>query len=260
MALTPKNNSSDTPEKPTLSPEDEVALREIDEAVRQDDAAEFAKTYGVAILSVLTIVLVGLGGYLFWNSQVEAGLEAQSEEIISVIDHAQSEDFTSVETLTTPLLDAETAGVRTSARLLQAATAIETDDPARAVELYAQVASDEAAPQALRDMARLREVATNYDERDPDDIISKLSDLAQPGNPFFGSAAEMTAMAHLEAGNFEEAGALFATIAKDENAPESLRDRALQMTGQLGVDAVENVEELLEGQGVAPQAEGPLAP
>lgn len=260
MALTPKNNNSDTPDTPKLSAEDEVALREIDEAVRQDDAAEFVKTYGVAIGSVLAIVLLSLGGYLFWNSQVEAGLEAQSEEIISVIDHAQSEDFASVKALTIPLLDTETAGVRTSARLLQAAAAIETDDPARAVELYAQVAGDDEAPQALRDVARLREVATNYDEREPEDIIAKLSDLTQPGNPFFGSAAEMTAIAHLEAGNREEAGALFATIAKDENAPQSLRDRALQMTGQLGVDAVENVEELLEEQGVGSQGGGQAGP
>ena len=94
---TPSNpNDSDTPE---LSAEDEIVMREIDEAVRKDDAAEFLQKYGVAIGSVLTVFLLGLGGYLFWNSQVEAGLEAESEQIINVLDYAQAEDFPSVKDL-----------------------------------------------------------------------------------------------------------------------------------------------------------------
>jgi hypothetical protein len=57
-------------------------------------------------------------------------------------------------------------------------------------------------------------------------------------------------MAHLEAGNKAEAGKLFADIAKDEDQPESLRSRARQMAGLLGVDAIVDVEKLLEAQGV----------
>ena len=264
MARTPTPNNPNDTDGPELTPEDEVVMREIDEAVRKDDAAEFLQKYGVAIGSVLTVFLLGLGGYLFWDSQVEGGLEADSEQIVSVLDYAQAEDFASVKERTTPLLDDETPGVRTSARLLQAAAALETDEPSRAIELYAQIAADEGAPQGMRDFALLREVTVNFDDREPADVIEKLAPLAQPGTPFFGSAAELTAMAHLEAGNLEEAGQLFAAIAKDEDLPGSLRDRALQMTGQLGVDAVEDVETLLEGQGVASQDAGagtlPAAP
>ncbi|MDJ0977087.1 MAG: tetratricopeptide repeat protein [Erythrobacter sp.] len=253
MALTPKNSNANDPDARKLSAEDEIAIREIDEAVRQDDAAEFVRRYGLVIGSVLAVVLVGLGGYLFWDSQVEAALEAESEQVVSVIDYAQAEDFPSVKERTRPLLDSDTPGVRTSARLLHAAAALELGETARAVELYAQIAADEKAPQAMRDLARLREVATNFDDREPSDIIARLEPLAKPGGALFGSAAELSAMAHLEAGNREEAGALFAAIAKDDTLPATLRDRARQMTGQLGVDAVEDVEEVLEEQGIAPQ-------
>ncbi|MEM1195207.1 MAG: tetratricopeptide repeat protein [Pseudomonadota bacterium] len=256
MALTPNSTNPSDGKPPKLSAEDEVAMREIDEAVRQDEAAEFVRKYGVAIGSVVTLVLVGLAGYLVWDAQVEAGLEEQSEQIVGVIDYAQAQDFASVQERTTPLLDAETPGVRASARLLQASAALELGDTAKAVELYAQVAADESVPEGLRDLARLREVASNFDERQPKDVIAKLESLTQPGNPFFGSAAELSAIAHIEAGNNAEAGALFAAIAKDDTLPESLRDRALQMTGQLGVDAVEDVEEFLEEQGSAPESAG----
>ncbi len=260
MARTPTPSNPNDNETPELSAEDEVVMREIDEAVRKDDAAEFLQKYGVAIGSVLTVFLLGLGGYLFWDSRVEAELEAESEQIISVLDYAQAEDFPSVKDRTAPLLDAETPGVRTSARLLQAAASLETNEPQRAVELYAQIAADEAAPKGLRDFALLREVATNFDEREPADVIAKLAELAKPENPFFGSAAELTAIAHLEAGNRDEAGQLFAAIAKDEDSPQSLRDRAMQMTGQLGVDAVEDVEALLEEQRDTSQAPRAGAP
>ena len=258
MARTPTPSNPNDTDGPELSPEDEVVMREIDEAVRKDDAAQFVQKYGLIIGSILSVFLLSLGGYLYYNSQVEAGLEADSEELVSVIDYAEAQDFPSVKDRTSPLLDNETSGVRTSARFLQAAAALETGETDRAIELYAQIAADEGAPKGLRDMARLREVTTNFDDRDPADIIAKLADLAQPDSPFFGSAAELTAIAHLEAGNRAEAGALFAAIAKDEDLPQGLRDRALQMTGQLGVDAVEDVEALLEQQGAASQ--GAAAP
>lgn len=254
MALTPNSTSpSDTAK---LSAQDEIAIREIDEAVRKDDTTQFLSRYGLAIGGVLAAVLLGLAGYLFWNSQVEAALEADSEELIRTIDYAQAEDFRSVGERTDPLLDAETPGARTSARLMAASAAIEQGESARAVELYAQIAADADAPPALRDLALLREVATNFDDREPANIIARLEPLVEPGNPFYGSAAELTAIAHLEAGNPQEAGTLFAAIAQNEDLPAALRDRALQMTGQLGIDAVEDVEELLEEQGIAPQGAG----
>lgn len=231
-------------------------MREIDEAVRKDDAAEFTRRYGLPIGSALALVLAGLAGYLIWDSQVEAGLETDSEELTRVIDYAQANDFNSVKERTETLVDAETPGVRTSARLLQASAALGLGETDRAVELYAQIAADQDVPQDMRDLALLREVATNFDEREPADIIAKLEPLTQPDNAYFGSAAELTAMAHLEAGEREKAGALFAAIAKDDAIPQTLRDRALQMAGQLGVDAVENVEEFLEEQGIGPEGAG----
>jgi hypothetical protein len=256
VALTPKNPSTPDPATSRLTAEDEVALREIDEAVRQDDVAEFLRKYGVAIGSVLTIGLLALGGYLIWDARVEAGLEEQSEQLVRIVDYAQSEDFGSVRDRSAELLDADTPGVRTSARFFHAAASIELGETARAVELYAQIAADEEAPQGLRDLAVIREVTTNFDAREPADVIAKLARLVEPANPFYGTAAELTALAHLEAGNRAEAGRLFADIAKNDDLPASLRDRALQMTGQLGVDAVEDVEELLEEQGVAPSGAG----
>ncbi|MEL7199228.1 MAG: tetratricopeptide repeat protein [Pseudomonadota bacterium] len=257
MALKPNdpNAPSDTPATP--SAEDEVIIREIDEAVRKDDATEFVQKYGLAIGGVIAVLLLALGGYLFWDSQKESELEGQSEALVGALDSVQSGDFAGADDKLTPLLSSEQAGVRTAARLLQAGTALEQDDVAKAAELYGVVAADAEAPQALRDLALIREVSATFDDSKPADVIEKLKGLARPGNAFFGSAAELTAIAHLEAGNNAEAGALFAQIAKDEELPETLRSRARQMAGLLGVDAIEDVDKLLEDEGVVREEDTP---
>jgi hypothetical protein len=68
-------------------------------------------------------------------------------------------------------------------------------------------------------------------------VIARLEPLAKPGEPWFGSAGEMTALALIKQGKKQEAGQLFATIAKDNGVPETIRTRAVQVAGTLGVDA-----------------------
>ncbi|QFT77289.1 tetratricopeptide repeat protein [Erythrobacter sp. THAF29] len=263
MALTPTgSNITDPKKKPdddAMAPEDEILMREIDEAVRQDDTAEFFKKYGVALGGGLALLLAAFGGYLIWDSYNEGKLEEQSEVLVRALDQSQAGDFAAASETAETLLESGEAGPRTSARFLQAAAALEQENTAKAVEMYAMIAADEDAPPALRDLARIREVATNFDDRDPADVIAKLEGLAVPGNAFFGSAGELVAIAHLEAGDRAQAGALFAAIAKDEEVPETLRSRARQMAGLLGVDAIEDVDQLLEDEGIDPEAGlGPL--
>ncbi|TRD12632.1 tetratricopeptide repeat protein [Erythrobacter insulae] len=229
-------------------------MREIDEAVRQDDATQFFQKYGVMLGSALALVLAAFGGYLLWDNYREGQLEQQSETLVKALDQSEAGDFSASSETADALLDSENDGARTAARFIQAAAALEQGDTAKAVELFGMIAADENAPPALRDLALLREVSTNFDDRDPADVIAKLKGLAVPGNAFFGSAGELTAIAHLEAGNRDAAGALFGEIAKDEEQPETLRSRARQMAGLLGVDAVVDVDKLLEDQGVDPEA------
>jgi len=247
-----RNKPSGDGGAPTPSAEDEILIREIDEAVRQDDAAQFMQKYGPTLAIVIVVFLAGFGGWLYWQSREEAALETQSERIITAMDAVDGGDFEAAAERVDPLVEEGTPGARAAALFVQAASALEQDETERAVEIYAMIAADESLPAELRDLARIREVASNFDEREPQAVIDRLAPLAQPGSAFFGSAAELTAIAHLELGNRDEAGQLFAQIAKDEDLPDTLTRRAQQMAGLLGVDAIEDVDELLREEGVLP--------
>ncbi len=130
---------------------------------------------------------------------------------------------------------------------------MEQAKPAEAARIYDAVAADGDAPQALRDLATIRAVTARYDTLAPADVIGKLKPLAVPGNPWFGPAGELVAMAYLDQGNQAEAGTLFAAISKDKDTSETLRSRTRQMAGLLGVDAIDDVDTVLAQQGAAPE-------
>lgn len=257
MARTPTT----TPETPAPSREDEVLIREIDEAVREDAVLTFMRTQGVKVLGVITVGIAALGGWLVWDHFAEQKLEQQSETLVSALDYADQRDFKTASEKVAPLLaDGNSPGARAAARFVQAGAALEAGQSGKAAGIYKDIAGDADAPPALRDLARIREVSINFDQMKPADVIARLSPLAKPGSAWFGSAGELVAMAHLEAGNRPEAGKLFAAIAKDEDQPETLRSRARQMAGLMGVDAVVDVAKLLKDQGVTSEGDGSSEP
>ena len=96
---------------------------------------------------------------------------------------------------------------------------------------------DKGLAEPYRDLATIRLTALEFDQLKPAEVIDRLKGLAVAGNPWFGSAGELTAMAMLKQGRRAEAGRLFAAIAADRQVPESIRSRAVQIAGTLGIDA-----------------------
>lgn len=247
MALKPTSNSSGTDKKAEIkAAQDEVLLREIDDAVRQDQYADFAKHYGKLMIGVVAAGLLALAGYLFWDSQQEAAKEKDSEALVAALDQLEAGNLETASGQLDELIASGNGAAKTNAQMLKAGIALEQGRNAEAAEIFEAIVSDENAAQALRDLALVRAITATFDNRKPEDIIARLQTMATPGHAFFGSAGELTAFAYLKQNKPEEAGALFAQIAKDKDVPESLRSRARQRAGVLGVDAIEDVEEVLD--------------
>lgn len=226
--------------------EEESLLREVDDAVRQDDLTNFGRRYGVLVGVVLGAALLAFGGYLYWQHHQDQERERQSEMLISALDKADANQLPAAVKTVQPLLKDATPGAGASARLLDAGAAIQAGDAAKGAKLLGELADDAKAPQAMRDLARLRLVALRFDEMDKAAVVRDLAPLARPDSPWFGSAGELTAMALLEQGKKKEAGQLLAEISKAETVPASIRGRARQLAGVLGVDAIGNVDDFID--------------
>jgi hypothetical protein len=215
----------------------ESFVREVDENLRRDQMRDMARSYGKWIIAAFILFLAAVGGYLYWQNRQQTQTMADSEAMSAALDKIASGNVKGAQAELTPLSDASSDVTRASATLGRAAMALRQNDRKTAIDLYKQVADDSSLPQAYRDIATVRGTMTEYDSLKPDEVIARLAPLSQPGNPFFGSAGEMTGMALLAKGDRNGAGQLFAKITADKQVPESIRSRAVQIAGSLGVDA-----------------------
>ncbi len=229
-----KKNPEDKPDR-----QEEVFMREVDEAVREDDLCGFMQKYGLWVAGLLVIGLSGLAGWIFYSNSLEEKSGIRSEEYVAAIDSVKQNNLDGAATALEPLQDAEQNGYRAAAKMMKANIALEKQDVKAAVAGYQAIVGDSDLPQPFRDLALVRQTVAEFDELEPQKVVDRLKPLAVPGNPWFGSAGEMVAISYLNMGKNDLAGPLFAQLAKDEAVPPTIRSRALQMAGQQGIDAVE---------------------
>ena len=245
MARTPKTELSREEQKAQRdAAEQEALLREVDDAVRQGDFEGFMARYGKPLLGVVVLGLAAFGAYLFWDGQQEQAMEKSSEQLVTAFDHLEAGQN---DAALARLEEVEGGSPAIAATMMRAGLASEKGDTDTAASLFAEVAANEEAPQLMRDLATIRRTALLFDTMGADEVVAAMKPLAVPGEAFFASSGELLAHAYLAQNKRAEAGALFAAIARDENTPEGARNRLRNMAGILGVDAVDDVQDVLAG-------------
>ena len=89
--------------------------------------------------------------------------------------------------------------------------------------------------EVYRQAALVRQTQLEFDTLPPQQVVQRLRPLARPGSAWLGSAGEMLGVAYLKLHRPDLAGPVFAAVGRDQNVPDSIRTRAVQMAGSLGV-------------------------
>jgi hypothetical protein len=214
----------------------ETFLREVDENLRRDRARDFAKKYATWFVAAVILFLAATGGWIYWQYYQRQQSEREVEQLAELYKNIGTGNLTGAPQKLDALSKSEQPAVRASALFTRAAVAIEQNDTKLATAKFREAAEDGDLPKPYRDAALIRQTALEFDTLKPEDVIARLQPLAKPGEPWFGSAGEMTALAMIKQGNKAEAGRLYAAIVKDETIPDSMRARAVQIASSLGVD------------------------
>lgn len=215
----------------------ETFAREVDENLRRDQLRDFFKAYGNWLIAGVVVFLAASGGFIWWQNHQLQRSEAQVEQLAQIYKDVGSGDTAKAPQQLDELSKSGSKSVSASARFARAAVALQQNDNKTAIATYKSIAEDSGLPQPYRDAALIRQTALEFDQLQPQDVIARLEPLTKPGEPWFGTAGEMTALAMIKQGKKQEAGQLFATIAKDPGVPQTIRSRAVQVAGSLGVDA-----------------------
>ena len=216
-------------------------LREVDENLRRDQLRDFAKRYGTWLIGALILFLAATGGYIYWQYRQQTQSEQQVEQLAEIYRDIGAGKATGAPARLDELSNSGSDAVRATALFTSAALAIQQNNLKLATAKYREIAEDGGLPKPYRDAALLRQTALEFDQIQPQEVINRLQPLAKPGAPWFGTAGEMTALALVKQGKRQEAGRLFAAIAKDKTVPDPIRARSVQIAGSLGVDASEAI-------------------
>jgi len=218
---------------------DEAFLREVDDAVRASDLTNFWTRYGRWMLATIVAGLLAFGGWIIYHNQQQAKADRQSEEFVDAMDKLRAGQAKQGRDKLARLAKAEQPGYRAMAQMVEANLLGEDGKTKEAIAIYTKVAKDSSLPQTFRDLALIRQTSAEFDTLPPQAVVDRLKPLATPGHAWFGSAGELTALAYMKMGKDNLAGPIFAKIAKQEGIPQSLRSRAQQMAGALGIDTVQ---------------------
>lgn len=229
MALTPQSS--------------QAFLSEVDDELRRERLTSFWTRWGLVVGAVILIGLAAFGGYLYWQHRQHEQAGADGEQLQAAYDALGQNDVKTAQAKLAPLGNSDVDAYRALASFTQADILLQRNDLKGAAARFAAIANDASLAQPFRDLALIRQTMAEYDTLKPEAVIARLRGMAVPGNAWFGSAGEMVAVAYLRQNKRAEAGRLFGQIASDKDVPDTLRQRAVQMAGVLGVDAVGQSED-----------------
>jgi len=212
-------------------------VKEVDENLRRDQIRDFFKENGGWVAAAVVLFLAISGGLIWYQQHRTQRAEAEVEQLAQVYKDIGVGNTAKVSQQLDALSQSGSKGVRASALFTRAAYALQQNDQKAAIATYKAIRDDSSLPESYRNAALIRETALEFDQLKPEQVIAQLEPLTKPGNPWFGSAGEMTALALIKQGKTHEAGQLFATLAKDKDVPDGIRNRSIQISGSLGADA-----------------------
>lgn len=225
-----------------LSPTNDAALlQEVDEAVRKDRLDTIMQRYGRWIIGAIFASLLAFGGYLYWSHRQDIARGENAEALLGALDKAGTNQPRAAVSELQKLEAGKAPAYRAAALIEQANLKAQAGDLKGAAALMAKVAGDTKLDQTLRDLALIRQTAFEFDTLKPETVIARMKpmvDAKDPASSWFASAAELSAIAHYQLGQYDQAGALYGRIAKLPDINKTLQSRSVQMAGMLGVDAV----------------------
>ena len=223
--------------RPPSTEVNETFLREVDEDLRRDQVRDFFVENRTFLISLVVLFLAAVAGLFWWQNHQRTKAGEQVEQLAQIYRDFATRNFEGAPAALEPLTASSQEGVRATAIFTSAAIDLEKGDQKAALAKYRGLAGDDGLAQPYRDIALIRQTALEFDQLKPEEVIARMKPLAVPGNAWFGSAGEMTALALVKQGKRADAGKLFAAIARDKGVPQSLRARSVQIASSLGVDA-----------------------
>ena len=209
-------------------------IREVDEAVRQDQWLKLWKQYGSYIVAAALAVVIGSAvgvGWRGWQQSErleEARRYAAAQQLLRDDRPAEAAEAFAA------LAEDAGSGYRVLARLRAAEAQAQAGDPAAATATLEQLAArDDAAP-VYRSLGELLAAQRAFANAQPTAVLAELEPLIGINDPWRYSALELRALAQMQSGDSAGARQTLDDLLADPLTPPHLGRRAAELLAFLG--------------------------
>jgi hypothetical protein len=199
-------------------------IREVDEEYRRDQLAKIWQRYSGIIIAVVALVVVGVGGWRYWEHVQETRAQAAAVRFEDALKLSSEDKSQEAEAALEALAKEGDTGYSLLARFRLAAERGQQNAEEGAAA-YDALANDAGVAPLWKDLARLRAAWLRLDTADPAQIRQAVEPMAAPANAWRHSARELLGLSGLKAGDMDYAGRWFDQIAADRETPPALRQR-----------------------------------
>lgn len=209
-------------------------FHEIDEELRRENFAKLWQRYGVYVMTFAVLIVGVTAAIVLWRQHLGNVHRAESVRYAAALQLAQKNEQAKAAEAFSSIAREAGGGYGLLARFEAAALAAKASGDAAAVVAYDKIAADGDVEPTYRDLATVLGALHALPAADPKSVIAKLQPLATGGGPWQGLATEITALAHLKAGDKPAAIAAYKRLADNVAAPSAQRARAAEMIAALG--------------------------
>lgn len=205
---------------------DDSFFREVNEELRSDQLKNAWARYGKIAIGLAVAIVVGTAGwrgYEYWDNHNSS---QSGDRFIAALTLA-SEGKNDEALAALGAIEKDGTGAYPVLAKMRAASVQQAKgDAAAAVEIYSQVGKDNTAPQAVRDLAKMRAAFILVDTGSYEQVAAEAEILSSQGHVLANSAREALGLAAYKAGNMPQAKQWFQQIANDAAAPRNVANRA----------------------------------
>lgn len=200
-------------------------VQEVDESLRQDRMLDFAKKWGPYIVGGFIVIILGVIGWQWWESNQREASRAHAEQYGAAQELAQEGNFDEAKTAFEALTREGPRQYRVMAQLELGAVLEAQGDLEGALAAF-DTGAEQARDPTMRDSARLRAAYIAAETQNFDALQARLQPLIDSESRFSYLARELLAIEAWEAGQPDLARDTLENLSLAFDAPEAVRQRA----------------------------------
>ena len=206
-------------------------FQEVDEEVRRDKAAEFWKKYQNLILAGAALIVLGSGGFRYWQYERERAQQAAGDQFQQALAALEGGKLDEAKAGLDKIAAQAPSGYRALAQMT-AAGAEASKDPQGAIGAFDAISGDAAIDPLLRDAARLRAALLRVDMSGEEQKgAAALTSLSADNGPYRRLARLALGALALERKDYDDAAKQFDLVLGDPEVSPDERQAASRWLG-----------------------------